>query len=203
MNNTTKPNPESIGSIHHDFEELGALLAEMGQDAALIEIVEQSAESIVACLRAGGKLMLAGNGASAGDAQHLACDFVSRFAYDRAPLAAISLSTDSSALTALGNDYGFEMVFARQIEALGKPGDCLLVLTTSGSSPNILKALAAARRLGITSIAMTGARGRALAKDVEYHLVVPSERAPRIQEAQIFLGHLICGVVEAAIHPKR
>jgi D-sedoheptulose 7-phosphate isomerase len=185
-----------------EFEELSLLLGSMRGDGALMAKIDDAANRLIDCLRAGGKLLVAGNGASAGDAQHIACDFVSRFAYDRPALAALSLVTDGSALTALGNDYGYETVFSRQIEAIAKPGDFFLALSTSGSSPNILRALSTARTLGLRTCAISGQRGTTLDQLADIHLMVPSVSAPRIQEAEILLGHLLCRKVEEALFPR-
>ncbi len=148
-------------------------------------------------LQAGSKLLFAGNGGSAGDAQHIAGEFVSRFHFDRPGLAAIALSTDSSILTAIGNDYGYERVFARQVEALGQPGDVLTVLSTSGNSPNILAAITSAKACGLLVVGMTGGNGGAMAALCDLVLVAPSPVTPRIQECHLVTYHLLCALVEA------
>jgi D-sedoheptulose 7-phosphate isomerase len=147
-------------------------------------------------LREGGKLLLFGNGGSAADAQHLATELCVRFQRDRKPLAALALTTDTSTLTAAGNDLGFEQIFARQIEALGRPGDVALGISTSGKSPNVVVALRLARERGLVTAALTGRDGGLLTDCVDHCLIVPSERTSRIQEMHIVLGHLLCGSLE-------
>lgn len=149
-------------------------------------------------LRAGNKIMLAGNGGSAADAQHIAAELVARFEFDRPGLPALSLSTDTSMLTAIGNDYGYEFVFSRQVEANGQRGDVLIGLSTSGNSPNVLKAVAAAKHKGITTVAFCGTGGQ-LREACDYALCVPSSNTARIQESHILLGHVICSLVENAL----
>lgn len=157
----------------------------------------QWVEICVTALKRGHKLLLFGNGGSAADAQHLAAEFVVRFECHRAGLPALALTTDTSILTAVGNDYGFERLFARQIEALGTPGDIAIAFSTSGTSPNILKALDTARLKGLTCVALTGARGEAsLAPLTDLLLVVPSPVVARIQEMHILLGHMLCAAVD-------
>jgi D-sedoheptulose 7-phosphate isomerase len=178
------------------------LLDGMATDQALCAATAQAAEACVVALRAGCKLLFCGNGGSAADAQHWAGELVSRFNYDRPGLAAIALTTDTSILTAIGNDYGYERLFARQIEALGVTGDVLLAISTSGNSPNILAALEAARARGITSIGFTGETGGKMAALCEICLHIPSASTPRIQEGHEVLGHAICGMIEAEIFPR-
>lgn len=150
------------------------------------------ARVLAACLESGGKIMLCGNGGSAADAQHLAAEFVNRFLLDRKPLPAVALTTDTSILTAVGNDFGFDLVFAKQVQALGRPGDVLLAFSTSGNSPNVLAALHAARDAKVTSIGMTGVGGGAMAGQCDHLLAVPSTFTPAIQEVHIAVGHLLC-----------
>jgi D-sedoheptulose 7-phosphate isomerase len=150
----------------------------------------------VASLRAGGKLMFFGNGGSAADAQHLATELTVRYKADRAAIAALALTTDTSALTAAGNDIGFERVFARQIEALGKPGDVAIAISTSGKSPNILAALKQAKGMGLVTAALGGKGGGAMAGLADHLLVVPSDTVARIQEMHIALGQMLCGAIE-------
>ncbi len=147
-------------------------------------------------LRNGGKLLFAGNGGSAADAQHLAAEFVNRFQRDRRAFAAIALTTDTSILTSIGNDSGYEHVFSRQIEALGRPGDLLVAISTSGNSPSILSAVAAARQAGMGTVALTGGSGGRLAAAADQAFIVPSATTARIQETHITLGHAICALVE-------
>jgi D-sedoheptulose 7-phosphate isomerase len=178
------------------------LLAAMQKDTALCEGTAQAAARVVESLRAGGKLLVCGNGGSAADAQHWAGELVSRFHYDRPGLPAIALTTDTSILTAIGNDYGYERLFARQVEALGRPGDVLFAISTSGRSPNILAALQAAKERQIVTVGFTGASGGAMKALCDLCLCIPSDSTPRIQEGHEVLGHAICAMVEAAIFPR-
>jgi D-sedoheptulose 7-phosphate isomerase len=155
---------------------------------------------LLECFRNGNKLLLCGNGGSAADSQHMAAEFVNRFRLDRAALPAIALTVDTSILTAIGNDSSFEFSFSRQVEALGKPGDILAVISTSGGSPNILKALEVARERHLKTIGFTGEKGRQnMAPKCDFCLVVPSADTPRVQEVHEFVWHVICGVVERAL----
>jgi D-sedoheptulose 7-phosphate isomerase len=160
--------------------------------------VHDAAAAIVASLRRGGKLLLFGNGGSAAEAQHMACELVGRFLRERRALAAIALTTDTSALTAIGNDYAFDRVFARQIEALGREGDVALGLSTSGRSPNVVTALKAARTAGLRTIAMTGRDGGDVGRAAEIHINVPAESTQRVQEVHLTLIHVVCDLVERA-----
>lgn len=178
------------------------LLDAMAADEALCAATARAAEICVAALRAGRKVMICGNGGSAADAQHWAGELVSRFNYDRPGLAAIALTTDSSILTAIGNDYGYDRVFARQVEALGAEGDVLFALSTSGNSPNVLAALQAARARGIATVGFTGETGGTMAALCDLCIRIPSRSTPRIQEGHEVLGHAICAMIEAAIFPR-
>ncbi|TMJ01493.1 MAG: D-sedoheptulose 7-phosphate isomerase [Alphaproteobacteria bacterium] len=175
------------------------LLARSLADDALVEAVAQTAEVIAQALRAGGKLLLAGNGGSAADAQHLACELVVRMYLDRAALPAIALTTDSSIVTAAGNDLGFDQIFSRQVLALGRREDVFLGLSTSGRSPNILAACKAARSLGMRVIGFTGGSGGSMAECCDVLVRVPSDRTPLIQQVHIAAGHIVCGIVEQAV----
>ena len=170
-----------------------------GQDANLLDAARKIADVIAAGLRGGNKLLIAGNGGSAADAQHIAAEIVGRYKKDRPAYAAIALTTDTSALTAIGNDYGFEQVFARQVEGLGKRGDVLLALTTSGRSPNILAALKAARQQGLVTIGFTGAKGTALGASCDHLLLAPSEDTAVIQQIHMAFAHGICEVIEQTL----
>jgi D-sedoheptulose 7-phosphate isomerase len=160
------------------------------------------ADLLVNAFRKGNKVLLFGNGGSAADAQHIACELAGKFYLDRAPLAAIALTTNTSSLTAIGNDYGCEEVFARQVESLVKRGDIVIGISTSGKSPNVLRGVEEAKRLGATTIAFTGRGGR-LKKLADYVLSVPSVDTPRIQEAHITAAHIICYLVEQALFGNR
>lgn len=169
----------------------------LADETLLASIVAVSA-LIEKAFRAGNKVMLAGNGGSAADSQHIAAEFVSRFEFDRPGLPSIALSTDTSMLTAIGNDYGYELVFARQVQANGAAGDVFIGISTSGNSKNVIKAVEACKAKGITTVALCGAGG--VLKDLcDYALPVPSTHTPRIQENHILIGHAICGMVEEAI----
>lgn len=174
----------------------------MAEDILLCEATAKAAAICVEALRAGKKILLCGNGGSAADAQHWAGELVSRFNYDRAGLAAVALTTDSSILTAIGNDYGYERVFARQVEAIGAKGDVLFALSTSGNSPNVLAALAAARAKEITTVGFTGEGGGKMAALCEICIRVPSTSTPRIQEGHEVLGHAICAMIEVSMFPR-
>ena len=160
------------------------------------------ADAITARMRVGGKLLLCGNGGSAGDAQHIAGEFLSRLMYDRAPLPAVALTTDTSVLTAVGNDYGYERVFERQVLGLGRDGDMLLALSTSGTSPNVLRALAAARGQGMLCLGFTGANGGPMRDACDMLLEAPSGKTPVVQQIHITAAHIVCGLVERAMFPK-
>jgi D-sedoheptulose 7-phosphate isomerase len=164
-----------------------------------VQNIARISEVLLNALENGNKLLLFGNGGSAGDAQHIAAEFVGRFAFDRPALPALALSVNSSAVTAIGNDYGFDLVFARQIEALGRAGDVAIGISTSGNSPNIIHGCSAARKIGMHTAAFTGCTGGKLKEAVDYCVCVPSNETPRIQECHILVGHIIAGLVESAI----
>jgi D-sedoheptulose 7-phosphate isomerase len=167
--------------------------------ASLLSPIMTAADWMTAALYAGHKLLLFGNGGSAADAQHIAAEFVGRFEKERRAWPAIALTTDTSILTALGNDYGIDVVFARQIEALGQPGDVVLAFSTSGNSPNVLEGVKAARAKGLRVIGFTGADGGKLAPLCDLALRVPSRRTARIQEGHMVICHALCEVTEAAL----
>ena len=192
--------------INHFVEgEFGKTLANfkaMAEDAALRQQIVQAVALCVVALRAGNKIMFAGNGGSAADAQHWAGELVSRFYYDRPGLPAIALTTDTSILTAIGNDYGYDYTFARQIEALGQKGDVFVAISTSGRSKNILRGLDASEQKGVKVIGFTGADGGDMAERCEVCFKVPSNETPRIQEGHEFIGHLLCALIESEIFPQ-
>ena len=185
--------------IEEEFSKSIAQMQTMGADHALHEMIVKVVDMSVAALRAGNKLMFAGNGGSAADAQHWAGELVSRFNFDRPGLAGIALTTDTSILTAIGNDYGYDYVFARQIEALGRKGDLLLAISTSGNSKNILRAIHAAREAGIGVVGFTGHAGGAMAGLCDVCFQMPSAETPKVQEGHEFLGHLICCLIEQSM----
>lgn len=161
--------------------------------------IERAGRLIAEALRSGRKLLLCGNGGSAADSQHIAAEMTGRFVKDRRPLAAIALSTDTSALTCIANDYSFDEVFSRQVTALGGPGDCLLAISTSGNSRNVIRAVHAARGAGMRVIGLLGRDGGALRALCDVAIVVPSQTTARIQEGHIFIGHTLCALVEEAL----
>jgi D-sedoheptulose 7-phosphate isomerase len=161
------------------------------------------AEAIIAALRSGNKVLFAGNGGSAADCQHLAAELVGRFAYDRPGLPAIALTTDTSALTAIGNDYGYDQVFSRQVEALGVRGDVFIGITTSGKSPNVLKALEAARSRGVTTVGWTGRVAPEQFRSLsDMLLTIDADTTARVQQGHMIIGHIVCALVERAMFPK-
>jgi D-sedoheptulose 7-phosphate isomerase len=170
---------------------------------ALGEKIVDAANVIAESLKSGGKVLLFGNGGSAADAQHLAAEFVGRFVLERNPLPGIALTTDSSILTAVGNDYGFDQVFVRQVLALGRPGDVAIGISTSGNSPNVIKAVQAAAERGLRTIGLAGRDGGALAKAVEIAITVPSTNTARIQECHIAVGHVLCELVEGELFGRQ
>ncbi len=180
--------------VRRTLEEVAALAQRMAADAA--DRVVEAAERYAACLRAGGTLFFAGNGGSAADAQHIATEYVVRYAVGRPAMRAVALTTDTSLLTAAANDLGFAEVFARQIEALGRSGDLLILHSTSGESPNVIGAAQAARARGLGVIAFLGKGGGALAGVADLAIVVPSSDTARIQEMHLALEHVICAMVE-------
>jgi len=171
------------------------------QDTSLISLIGRVSEVCLQALRGGNKLLLFGNGGSAADTQHIATEIVGRFAFERPALPALALSVDSSALTAVSNDYGFEHAFSRQVEALGRDGDVALGFSTSGNSPNVLQAISSAKKMKLHTIAFTGKSGGNLrfCPDLDYCICVPSDVTARIQECHMLIGHIICELVEEEI----
>jgi D-sedoheptulose 7-phosphate isomerase len=165
----------------------------------LLDGVTRAAEVGAAALRSGGKILLFGNGGSAADAQHIAAEFVGRFRSERPPLSAAALTVDASVLTGLANDYGYHEVFARQIEATGRPGDVAFGISTSGSSDNVVAGLAAAARLGLRTVALTGSSGGPVAAAAEQAIEVPATDTARVQECHILVGHILCELIEALL----
>lgn len=185
-------------SVKGEIDRAAANLAAMSADAELQATLAAVALACVKALRNGGKVLFCGNGGSAADAQHLAGEFVSRFNYDRAPLAGIALTTDTSVLTAIGNDYGYEKLFRRQLEAQARSGDVFVGITTSGRSRNVLAAFEACKPMGVSSVALCGLGGD-LDGLVDHALRAPSSHTPRIQECHILIGHMLCAQVELAM----
>jgi D-sedoheptulose 7-phosphate isomerase len=167
------------------------------------ESVARAAELLIAKIKSGGKVLIFGNGGSAADAQHIAAELVNRLNYDRPPIAAIALTTDTSILTSVGNDSQFDELFERQVRALGRAGDAALAISTSGNSPNVLRAVAAARELGVKTIGLTGRGGGKLAPAVDLAIVVDTQSTQRIQETHITIGHILCELIEEALFPEQ
>lgn len=182
--------------IQQQIDEAHRIVGLMRADASLNGRLASAAQAVIRSLQADGKVLFAGNGGSAADAQHMAGEFVSRFMFDRPGLAAVALTTDTSILTAIGNDYGYEKLFERQVQALGRKGDVLVVYSTSGKSPNILRALEAARVRGLVTIGFTGNRGGPMHELCDHVLATPSADTPKIQEGHLIMGHILCGLVE-------
>ena len=187
----------SVALLQSSFDEAIALHHQV-RDADPRPVLAAAA-AIVAALAGGGKLLVFGNGGSAADAQHVAAELVGRFTRERVALAAVSLTTDTSVLTSVANDYAFERVFARQVEALGRSGDVALGISTSGASPNVVAALEAARALGLKTIALTGGDGGAVGRAAAIHLNVPSTVTARVQEVHRTLLHVVCDIVEKSV----
>lgn len=188
---------ELLPEIVREIQESIAVKEKLAGEAP--ELIADAAQMIITSMQSGGKLIVFGNGGSAADAQHFSAELVGRYRQDRKALPAIALTTDSSALTSIGNDYGFDTVFSRQLEAIGKPGDVALAISTSGNSPNVLGAVSLARKMGIATIALTGNSGGKLRSHVDLCLAVPSDSTPRIQESHSLIIHILSGIVENAM----
>lgn len=186
------------GIIRAELVQAAEVLQVVARDAALHAVLIGAAQATADALKVGGKLLVAGNGGSAADAQHVAAEFVSRLCQDRPAMRGLALTTDTSALTAIGNDYGFELVFSRQIEALGQPGDVFMAISTSGNSPNILRALERCRQMGIATIGLTGKSGGKMAPLCDHCICVPSDVTMHIQEGMLALEHMFCLAAERA-----
>lgn len=185
-----------IDLVRRQLQQSIETLTKVLQDDSIHKSLLNAARLTAEAMHNGRKLLVCGNGGSAADAQHLVAEFVSRLTVDRPALRAIALTTDTSILTAIGNDYGYDNVFERQVEALGLPGDVLLAISTSGNSPNCLRALDLARRLGLTTVAFTGNQGGAMASLADVNVIVPSAVTMNIQESQLALEHTFCMLVE-------
>lgn len=191
-----------LNTLLHDLRMAREILDQTIASEVTLQNVSRAADAIVAALKQGRKLMLCGNGGSAADAQHIAAEFVSRFNFDREPLAAIALTTDTSILTAIGNDYGYEKLFSRQLGAWGHAGDVLIGITTSGRSPNVLQAMELAKRMGITTISFTGGHPAPIDALADISVKVPSSNTPLVQQMHITLGHSICAIAERQMFDK-
>ena len=188
--------------IKNQIEDSFRVKESVFHDNETISLIEKTATIITDIYKKGSKTLIAGNGGSAADAQHIAGEFVSRFYFDRQGLPSIALTTDTSILTAIGNDYGFERLFSRQIEANGKEGDVFIGISTSGNSANILEALKVCKEMNIYSVGLTGKSGGKMADLCDICIKVPSSSTPRIQESHIMIGHVICAIVEESIFGK-
>ncbi|EJB6900839.1 D-sedoheptulose 7-phosphate isomerase [Campylobacter jejuni] len=194
---------ENLNSyIKGHFQESILVKEQILKDENLITLIKNASLEVIKAYKNGNKTLLAGNGGSAADAQHIAGEFVSRFYFDRPGIASIALTTDTSILTAIGNDYGYENLFARQVQAQGVKGDVFIGISTSGNSKNILKALELCKQKEIISIGLSGANGGDMNELCDYCIKVPSTCTPRIQEAHILIGHIICAIVEEELFGK-
>lgn len=185
--------------IEDQLKKSHTVISAILEDQSLKQALLKSIDACIGSLRSGGKILLAGNGGSAADAQHIAGELVSRFAFDRPGLAAVALTTDTSILTAVGNDYGYELLFSRQIQALGRKGDVFVAYSTSGKSPNILKALQTAKELELVTIGLTGNRNGPMNAMSDHLLAMPSADTPKIQEGHLIIGHILCGAIEEVL----
>lgn len=185
---------KALAHVISSFQEGAELRIKVAAECG--RAIVEAASAVAACLQSGGKILFCGNGGSAADSQHLAAEFVGHFIIDRGALPAMALTTDSSILTAVGNDYSFEQVFSRQIQALGRRGDIAVGISTSGQSPNVIAAMREARKLGLKTVGLSGKDGGALAQCVDIPIVVRSPNTARIQECHITIGHLICELAE-------
>ena len=188
--------------ISSELDKSLSLFQALKGDIELAETVEAIGAKGADVIRGGGRILFAGNGGSAADAQHLAAELVGKLVYPRPAMPAIALTTDTSILTAVGNDFGYEEVFARQLEALGREGDMLVAISTSGRSANVVTAIETARRLGIATVGMTGGSGGNMAGLVDFCIRIPSDETAKIQEGHITLGHIFCSLIEQQIHPR-
>ena len=190
-----------LGEIKSQIRASVAVKVALLADERLLKQIHQLAQTCLDALRYGGKIIFAGNGGSFADAQHLSAEFTSRFLFDRAPLASIALATNNSSISAIGNDYGYEQVFARELQAIAKPEDIFIAISTSGNSANILAAVSVAKKIGVATVGWTGESGGRL-KQMCDCICVPSTKTERIQECHILIGHIVCCLVEAAYFPK-
>lgn len=189
-------------TIQSHIAESAQVVNAMLVDKQLASTIEQVAKVCIAALKNGKKLLFMGNGGSAADSQHLAGEMVSRFAFDRPGLPAFALTTDTSVLTAIGNDYGYVQLFARQVQAVGQAGDILIGISTSGKSPNIIAALEAGKQQGLITVGMAGNQKALISTVVDYCIEIPSASTPKIQEGHIISGHILCGLIEDAMFAR-
>jgi D-sedoheptulose 7-phosphate isomerase len=187
--------------IREDIRRAAALMAALAENDGLVDTIGAAAETCAKAIQMGGKVLFAGNGGSAADAQHLAAELVGKLGRDRPALPAISLTTDTSNLTAIANDYGYDHVFERQVEALGQRGDVLIGISTSGNSANIIRALEAAGRQGLARVGLSGVSGGKMAGLCDHIICIPSDDTQKIQEGHIVVGHILCALLEGAMFP--
>lgn len=185
--------------VSRSIQESIAVKELLFRNSEVVSMIAKVSATLVEALGNGNKVLLFGNGGSAADAQHIAAEFVGRFAFDRPALPALALSVNTSCVTAIGNDYGFDLVFSRQIEALGRPGDLAIGISTSGKSPNVVNAMLVARKMGLCTVALTGCTGGQLKNTVDHCICAPSNETPRIQECHILIGHIISQLAEEAL----
>jgi len=190
-------------TISSEFSEAAALFQSLSNDQVLLGLTDAVSTACVEALRNGKRIIFAGNGGSAADAQHLAAELVGRFYFKRAALPSMALNTDTSMLTAIGNDYGFEHIFTRQLEANGAAGDVFIALSTSGGSANLNHAISHCKDAGIVSVGLSGKSGGEMAQLCDYSIIVPSESTPRIQEAHTLIGHAVCAEIERQLFPQQ
>lgn len=193
---------DTIAFVKKEIESSVQTKMKLFEDRRILEAIAKITDCCIAAYKNGNKTILAGNGGSAADAQHIAGEFVSRFYFERPALSSLSLSSDPSVVTAIGNDYGYENLFVRQVEAHGRQGDVFIGLSTSGQSPNVLKAITRAKELGMTTVALTSEKGADMASACDLSVMVPSKITPKIQECHIMIGHAICAGVEEALFKK-
>jgi D-sedoheptulose 7-phosphate isomerase len=202
-NETVRQNDNFEQRISKSIQASIAVKEKLLHDGEVVSMIAKVSELAVSALKQGNKVILFGNGGSAADAQHIAAEFVGRFAFDRPALPALALSVNTSCVTAIGNDYGFDLVFSRQIEALGRPGDVAIGISTSGNSPNVLRALLVAKKMGMHTVGLTSCTGGKLKDAVDYCVRAPSNETPRIQECHILIGHVISELVEQTIFDEQ
>ena len=188
-------------TVIKNIQDAISLKQQLLADEGLHHVVSQIADLIEGCYKKGGKVLFCGNGGSAADAQHLAAELSGRYYYDRPPLFAEALHVNTSNLTAVANDYSFDEVYSRLVEAMGRPGDVLIGLSTSGNSPNVVNAMKKARKIGLTTVGFTGENGGLLKNSCDYLVAIPSEDTPRIQECHMLMGHTVCQLVEGMLFP--
>ena len=197
------PADKRLSVISDQIKQSAGVLNSMIEDVNFLSVLHDVVIICTAAFKKGNKLLFMGNGGSAADSQHLAGEMVSRLNFDRPALPAFALTVDSSVMTAIGNDYGYERLFARQVEAVANPGDILFGISTSGCSPNIISALETARIMDVTTVGMTGNHKAQITEIVDYCIEIPSGYTPNIQEGHIISGHIICGMIEAQMFPNK